>query len=500
MEATMEKLIYEHLVPVWSGNSRQEAAEDCVVPDTMPDVGVILDAEGYVILRSKEAETGFVQLSASVSCWVLYAPEEGGSPRSLEITLPLELRLDAPAVDIECRPVAKIRLRNLEARTVNSRKIALRAEAESEVQCYRKQNLELPAGLAAAEKGVEVLRQSAEILPVADVREKTFVAADDYALPAGCSHVESILTRRAEAVLDDVKYVDGNALFRGRVVSELLLAGEGGRLFPVRCETDFSQIMEIGGGEEARPQVILMLTGVFYDLPEFGRDQSRIGAEIHIAAQCVCRSRQELRYIGDIYSTRTQLIPVSESLRVLSGVSQVSVRQTVTGRAESVPAGGELIRACAAVGGISLEDNTVKTAVNARLLFRSGDGVLSSVRCRFSAELTASEVPEGAVLQDIRVEIVDIYAGMNAGGADVRAVLQMDAAAVTERSIVYVSAVEEDADEGRSLPRAPSVTLVRVPEQKDMWELAKRYRSTSRAILEANEGRKEGLLLIPKGR
>ncbi len=499
MDNTIKMDSYEELAVVWSGVTGQEISEEYVVPDTMPDLGTILDAEGTILLRGKEAEQGCVRLTASVAACVLYAPEDGKGVRSLELTIPAELRLDAPGVNGDCRPVARMRLRSLEARAVNSRKLALRGEIETELQCFLRKELEIPAGLASEEKGVHILEKTVETMPVTDVREKTFVVTDEFPMPAGCAAVDGILSRRTDAVLDDVKYVSGKAVFRGRIISELLIKDADEVLHTGRYETEFSQIMEIGAcGEDAVPRVALLLTGVFYDPPEYGREQGQIGAEIHVAAQCVCRSRILLRYMTDIYSNREALVPTLETLAFPADVRPVSLRQTVAGHAEPAPPAGNAVRACASVVGCSAEGNTIRTTVSIRVLMQEENGKYSSARCRLPAEFTVSDLNGEMSLREVSVTVTDVYCG--AGGADVRAVLQMEALAVAEQKIACVCSVEAGNVTAGEGERLPSIVLVRAPAGTDMWSLAKRYHSTVSAIAAANEGRQEGLLLIPIGR
>ena len=79
--------VFEYVMPV-------EQAAETVVPDTMPDVERILCADGIVIIRSKEVNEGRVNVSAGVAATVVYAPEGGGKPLSINAVVPVELELD----------------------------------------------------------------------------------------------------------------------------------------------------------------------------------------------------------------------------------------------------------------------------------------------------------------------------------------------------------------------------------------------------------------------
>lgn len=501
MDTALKKDIYEQLSLAWSGTAGREVTSECVVPDTMPDVGAVVDAEGVLTLRSKETEAGAVQLAASLSVSVLYMPEAGGVMRSLEITLPADIRMEAPAVEPDDRTVARLRVRAIDARALNSRKVSLRADVEAEARCYRRDSVEIASGLAEGGEAVHLLTKTANVYTVSDVREKTFVVTDEYQLPAGCGGVEAILSQRVEAVVEDVKYVSGKAVFRGRARAGLLFSAPEGRIFSGRYETEFSQIMELeAGADEAVPEVSVFLTGVYFDLPERTAESGRVAAELHLAAQAVCRQRGEVAYIADLYSNRTALAPEMAELPVLSEVRPITMRQTVTGRAEPFSGDGEVLSLSASVGGVTVEGNTVKTSVSIRLISRQADGRCALSRCRLSAEFTATELPADTELAAVTVTAADVYCAPASGGADVRATLQMDAFAMGRGVIRCVSAVTEDAEAWEREKNTPSVTLIRAGAEAELWALARRYHSTVEAIEAANEGRREGLLLIPKAR
>ncbi len=497
METALKKDIYEHLAPVWEDTSVTEVQSEYVVPDAMPDIGSVVNAESILTVKSKETEVGSVRLSASVSVLVVYTPEMGGAMRSVEVTLPADIRMDAPPVDTDCRTVARLRVRSVDARTINSRKLSVRAEIEAEARSYRKESMELASGLEEPDGSTHLLCRSAEAMLVADVREKNFVVMDDYALPAEMSGVEAILSRRAETILESVSYVSGKVVFRGRVCAELILsAPDSDRAYTAQYETEFSQIMEVDTeAAEALPEVTLFMTGVYFDLPERGAEANRIAAELHFAAQTVCRQTVTLPYIADIYSNRRVLVPEMTDLALIREERPVSLRQTVTGTSEPSAEGGELLAATASVGAVTVDGTSVKASVTLRSIIRTEGGYLPA-RCRLTAEFGSVELPENGTLRDISVTVTDIFRS----GAELRATCRLDAKMMICERVACVTSVTEDTQTVRDTAKMPSVTLIRAGQDADLWMLARKYASTPEAIEAANEGRGEGLLLIPKCR
>ena len=499
METSLKKDIYEELKLVWTGSATREFSVDCVIPDIMPDAGSVVDAEGVILLRSKETEPGGLLLTAAVNASILYAPEDGGALRSLTASVPVELRFDAPMVDIECRTICQLRIRALDARMVNSRKVTVRADVEAIAQSYQRNELAIASELEG-DNTEHLLTESAVCVLNADVREKTFVITDDYALPVGISGVDGILSQRLEVSAEDAKFVSGKVVFRGRIKVHLLLSGtEPEQVVPVRYETEFSQIMEVDGEGDIAPEVNLCFTGIYFDLPERNEQAGRIMAELHMAAQCICRKRTEMTYIADLYSNRMALVPEIDTVHVIDSSRPLSMRQTVSGRAEPIVGEGEVVSLAASVGSISVEVDTVKTAVNIRLLCRHPDGRYTLSRCRLGAEFTMEQTA-GTELQGVTVSVVDVYHTAANNGADVRATLQMEALAIHSQSIHCVTDVRVDEEAWNKEKAIPSMTLVRVTRGDDIWALAKKYRSSVEAITLVNEGKEDGLFLIPKSR
>lgn len=490
----LKKDIYEQYVCVFRGGAGRELSEETVVPDTLPDVGMVLDAQGMLCVRGKEAAENTVTISASVSVSVLYAPSEGGSVRSVSLEIPAELRIDAPGAGEDCRVCASVRLVSVEARAVNSRKLSVRAEIHAEAAVYDRQSYCLASGIEG--DGAHIRKETASVMAAEDVREKTFVVTDEYAAPASLSGGVKIIAQRVEAVAEDVKYAAGKVIVRGRALSELTFSDDNGLIRMGRFTSEFSQIMEVDcAASEAVPSARLMLTGAYYDLPEYGEGAGRIQAELHFAVQCVCMAERKTEYIADVYSNRTVLEPLSEEYSAILEARPVSMRQTVAGRAEP-EAEGELVILNASVGAVSVEDGAVRTGVVIRMASVSADGVWTPSKCRLSAEFTPFEPSDGAVLTDVSVYAADVYAA----GSDVRAVLQMDAVLTKQGTIRSVAGLREDDEAFARLPKKPSVTLVRVQPGTPLFELARRCGSSVEAIAEANGGRRDGLLLIPKAK
>ena len=197
MDTSLRTDTIEYFSPVWRGTAVRELTEEVVVPDTMEDVGAILDAAGILTMQGKETSQECVQITASLSVNVVYSPENGAGIRAIDLTLPADIRMEAPDVDIDCRTVSSVRVRSVEARLINSRKIHVRAELEAEAVSFRNDSLRIAAGMEDETVPVHLRCDNAAAMLVSDVREKTFALTDEYAFPSAIGSDPRVLSRRA---------------------------------------------------------------------------------------------------------------------------------------------------------------------------------------------------------------------------------------------------------------------------------------------------------------
>lgn len=492
MDTAFEKQSYMDHALIWSGSIGGEENAECVVPDSLPDLGSIVDADATVSLRSKELGGGRLNVQADIVVKLVYQPEGENTLRNLSVTIGSVLTAPATAED-DCIAHVLLRVRSVEGKVVNSRKAALRVELAGSACCYQKQRLEPAGGIAQCDCRVETLIAEQSACIVSDVREKTFVLTDDLALPTGLDEVECILTQRVAPEIEEVEFAGNKMIFRGRARTFLLLRGESG-IYPCHYESAFSQIMELEADSEPSPEITLTLTGAYFDLPD--HSGGKIALELHLLAQVVCRGRVEFSYLADAYSNQRALKTVFSDTPLCASQRLFSLRPELGCVAECPREAADIVYAKAVVSSANLTAEGAELSVNLRAVYRCSDGSYGFVSRRVQ-ETVAVEAEEGEVLRIVRVAARSATASVASGGIELHASLELFLQAQRLSTLHHITDI---AVEEQPLAEMPSLTLLYSDGEDELWRLAKTHRSTRAAILEANGGRAEGLLLIPKCR
>ena len=104
-----------------------EQTQEIRLPEGMPDIGRVLCAWGQCLLQGKQWRNEGMQVTGVVQVWVLYAPEDGSEPRSVEAQLPFTGKY--PFADSKREGYIRVdgQVCRVDGRALSSRKLMVRA-------------------------------------------------------------------------------------------------------------------------------------------------------------------------------------------------------------------------------------------------------------------------------------------------------------------------------------------------------------------------------------
>ena len=500
MELEFQQKMTNYLKKTLSQVQNQEETLETVIPDSMPDAQRILGCWGNPVIRCREWRTGGMTLSGGVEARVLYDPGEEGTPQLLEMYLPFSLSWEQDMGPEEGPMIHDCRIRGMDARIVNSRKILVRVNltAKGEAFCRAQEPL---FSLAEPVEGLELLRERFSVVLPAEIQEKTFLVDEDLELPATCPEMEKLLRVSAQPELTDQKVLGGKGVFKGFLLLHMLYLSREGKLCTWDFDVPMSQFAELERiyDNEEELQVTLLLSTLELTAEEDGR---RLRLRCSYIAQCQVIARTEIEALKDAYSLSREAVPAFRDLELPSRLDRQSLR--CHGEfSMPIPAGvlidgafyPEFPRTVRSEETVRLEVPFTAAVLyqdeSGKLQLRSGSGTAScettlAEGCRAEAQAAASGSPQWAqgggscILRESLNVTVDSY-GQN--GAQVLCGLEM-------------------GETRKPDPDRPAVILRRPGREEDLWAVAKAFGSTRSAIEKANhlEGKPldpDMMLLIP---
>lgn len=496
MQLQFQKTSLGCLLPAAREIQTQEQTQELRLSDGMPDIGRVLGAWGQVILRGKEWRSGGMGVSCGVMAWVLYEPEEGGEPKSVEAWIPFQLKWDMPDTERDGSIWVQVLLKNVDARSVSARKLMIRAcvSALGEAMVPGQTAVYAPSEVP---EDVHLLTRSYPVCLPREAGEKPFAIEETLTLSTAGDQVQRLISFSLQPEILDKKVMSDKVVFRGTAILHVVYADREGMLHSCDIDLPFSQYSELEREYDADgvASVLGAVTGLELDLEPEGTVRLKAG----LTGQYVIYDRPMVHVVEDAYSLRRQVTPVLEQLQmpvVLDSACQsIRAEQTADIEVSRVadltfsPDQPRVLR----------EDTGVQIQLPGQfqLLYYDRDGKLQGTQQRWEESVQMPAAAEARV--DAAVMPSGKPQGSGGAGASMLAELNLDTKTGTSQGISMVTALEL-GEMTQPDPERPSLILRRAG-QESLWSIAKSCGSTVDAICTANgltqEPASDALLLIP---
>lgn len=497
MQLNFQKSVCGYLDPVLQEIQNQEQTQEVKLSDGIPDIGRVLSAWGQMILRSKEWRSDGIAFSGGVMVWVLYAPEDGSSPRRIESWIPFQMKWDL--VDAQREGSIRIHclLRFIDARSVAARKILIRCGVAAMGEAFLAGEAELgvPGELP---EDVQLLTNTYPIRLPQEAGEKTFLMDEDLTLPGDCPLPEKIIYYTMEPKVTDEKVMSNKVVFRGNGNLHVLYSSQEGQLHCRDFELPFSQFADLKGSysADAKADIRMALTSLELSLD----DESHLRLKCGLLGQYLVDDRQLLTLAEDAYSPSRQVDLNLEDLRLPVVLEQK--RMTVQA-SQSIHQNANTIVDVGYLPDMPRQRRTgdvvqMELPGQFQVLFYGEDGAIQSGTARFEGSEQVG-AGENCGLSAVALMGAQAQGEPYNGNIELKAEPVLQLTSMTREGIPMVVGLElgevREADPGR-----PSVILRRTGESR-LWDIAKSTGSTVEAIKKANgletEPVGDQILLIP---
>ena len=497
MELQFNKKVIPCLRTVSRELQTQEATQEVRLTDGMPDIGRVLASWGQILLRGKDWRGSGAGVSGGVMVWVLYEPEEGGEPQSVETWLPFQMKWDFADTERDGTIQIQPFLRGVDARSLSARKLMVRAGVAMQGQFVVPSDAEVytPAELPT---DVRILKSTYPMQVPKEAGEKAFNLEEILTLPASVPPVARLLRYVLRPELTESKVVADKLIMRGTAMLELLYLGADGELHTWVFEIPFSQYAQLDQeyGTDVGAQIDFAVTTLELEQAE----EENLNIKAGLTGQYVIYDRHLVEIVQDVYSPSRVVRPQ---------MSQLLMPAVLDSRTETIHASQSM-----QTDGVRIAETvfypepvqlrregdrvTAEMSGNFQMLFYDDQGKLHSAATRWE---DTYDIPSDskAGIELAFAPIGRVQGAMGGGTADLRGDMQLQMRTIADEGIPMVTGMEL-SEQVQPDPSRPSLILRRT-DGETLWELAKRTGSTVDAIMEANglqqEPGADRMLLIP---
>ncbi len=497
MELKFEKSLCKYLNCVISQGQVQEQTQELRLGDGMPDIGRILACWGQPMLRGKEWNSDSIRISGGIMAWVLYQPEDGSEPRSVDCWIPFQMKWEIPESDQDGSIFVRLNLRNLDARSTSARKMIVRGNLSAHLEAMEPGEREV----YNPENPPEDLQLLKNLYPadlLQEYGEKGFQIDEELTLPEGTAAPRKLICYCVTPEMLEQKVLSSRLVFRGKANLHLLYAGEDGEVHPYDTELSFSQFADLEGEYSTRAdcEVLPLVTGAEVNLDEEGRIQVKLG----LAGQFLISDKVMLTVVEDAYSTKRQVTPLAQPLELPMRLERMEQNlrysQELRGQGKSVL--DTTVLWDQPQWSREGDDTQVRLPAQCQVLYRDENGSLQSANQRFEQTFRLPAA-DGTYYR------IGIKGGerprCTASGEQLTLTgnVELEVQTYCDQAIPMVTGVQMEEDR-KADPNRASLVLRRMGDLR-LWDLAKLCGSTVEEIRAVNglEGdpAPDKMLLIP---
>lgn len=479
MELQFEKQSLSCLRSVLRQVQTQEQTQEVRISDGMPDIGSVLGAWGQVILRGKQWQDGEAGINGGVMVWVLYRPEDGSAPCSLESWIPFQMRWELPKTERDGNLQVSALLRSVDARNTSARKFMLRTNVSALLQAWEpcQAEVSVPGELSA---DIRLKKASYPVELPAEAGEKAFSLEETLPV-SGMPKPEKLICYRLQPEVLDKKVMTDKIVFRGCSLVHIFYQGEDGEYYNADMEIPFSQYTQLDKeyGEDTPCTVLPSVTALEAELEE---------GQLKVKAGLVCQytvcPRSVLEVVEDAYSPVRKVDPIKGQLQL---PVILDCQQKTLSMAAELDAQGQR------VAEVSFWPDQAETEYGAngaqvrlpgvlQMLYYNAEGQLESAVRRVQHTV---DIPMEA---SNRLAVTVQPTGSPQASLGMNARMQADVltqfSSFGENGIAMVTGLAI-GEEMPPDPNRPSLILRRAGEES-LWDTAKATGSTVEAIQKAN--------------
>lgn len=475
--------------------------DDFIVPDTMSDMAEVILDSGIIQLEPVKVQRERITVRGKLDFHVLYRKEEGGL-QALGGSIPFEEAINVPDLDEKDYVSVSWQLEDLNTEMIHSRKLGIKAIVTLEAKAESLYDTEAAVDVRGEDDEIhlQVRRERIPAAAIALRRKDTYRLKQDITLPGSKPVIERMLWTEMKLAGCQAKPLDGQIHLEGTLmVFALYEGGESGMVQWVEESIPFSGEVEMqGAAADMIPIIGLKL--IHRDLeerPDYDGEMRELSVDAVIELDVRLYEEQELELLQDLYATNREIVlDTGEAVfdRILTrNFGKCRVAEKV--EMETDP---RVLQICHSSGSVKLDGVEVREnelavdgVLEVKLLYLTDEDarpVQAATRLvPFHYEAETPGITEDSIwyLEPGLEQLTAVMAG--GGQAELRGVITLDLFVLQPETRQIILQAQVHPVDTEKMKAMPGIVGYLVQPGDSLWDVAKRFHTTEKSILEANE-------------
>ena len=475
--------------------------DDFIVPDTMSDMAEVILDSGIIQLEPVKVQRERITVRGKLDFHVLYRKEEGGL-QALGGSIPFEEAINVPDLDEKDYVSVSWQLEDLNTEMIHSRKLGIKAIVTLEAKAESLYDTEAAVDVRGEDDEIhlQVRRERIPAAAIALRRKDTYRLKQDITLPGSKPVIERMLWTEMKLAGCQAKPLDGQIHLEGTLmVFALYEGGESGMVQWVEESIPFSGEVEMqGAAADMIPVIGLKL--IHRDLeekPDYDGEMRELSVDAVIELDVRLYEEQELELLQDLYATNREIV-LDTGEAVFDQILTRNFGKCRVAEKVEMETDPRVLQICHSSGSVKLDGVEVREnalavdgVLEVKLLYLTDEDarpVQAETRLvPFHYEAEAHGITEDSIwyLEPGLEQLTAVMAG--GGQAELRGVITLDLFVLQPETRQIILQAQVHPVDTEKMKAMPGIVGYLVQPGDSLWDVAKRFHTTEKSILEANE-------------
>ena len=308
---------------------------DMIVPDTKPDVLNTICTSGVVCIYKKEVLDEKIRLDGNINTYIMYlADNEEDKVRGLSTSLDFAETIQVPNTNQEMECILDAKIKSIESRVINGRKIGIKATLEVSYSIYSKEEMSIVSDIQNSQD-MQMLKEETLVNSLVGTGNTKIYAKDTISVN-NVDNIAEILKVNVDICDKDVKVSYNKILTKAEAQVKIMYLTEDNRIASVNTRIPIVGFIDIQDVNENNicdlnyeiKNMILKLNSI---------EEHSMYAELEVEISAFVYEERRITYIKDLYSPAENLeynkkqVTTMMSKKNMSGVMQIREKVEVDG-------------------------------------------------------------------------------------------------------------------------------------------------------------------------
>ena len=472
---------------------------DVIIPDAKPDILSVIDTNYTICLYKKEVMDGKVRLDGSLNLYIMYLPDsQVEAIRTINTSLDFTQIMDIEAARENMTLDCDINIKKVECRVLNGRKINIRATMDIGIKLYYNDNIEFIINVET-DSFLQLLNNTMEINSLVG-RGETQVYAKENIRVDDADEIAEIMKINLYIINRDIKISYNKVLAKAELDAKIMYLTEDGRINVVEDKIPVMGFIDIPNIKE--DSICEITYNIKNMLVKINNNENRgIYLEVPIELICTAYEKKEINVIQDLYSVKDDVSFEKKPVKAIAEKRNTKNTLNISEQIKIPEIIGHRLYDVEVIPIIS-NQNIMKDKIimdgNVMLKFifeAENTGMLNikniEIPLNFNVELEGLDKND-AVNSRIEVESQDFIIGQN-GNIDCKINLEYE---INTSCCKTINVIDNLDIEPYNKDKSYSMVIYFVKQGDTLWEIAKKFKSTIKDIVEINNIENSNIIKI----